>query len=86
MIRPLSVLVSTAGEGLSTPQKAMIGWFGIRGIGSVFYLAFSLRHGLDRGLAETLASLTLWTVSASIVAHGMTAGPLMHLYLGGRRA
>jgi NhaP-type Na+/H+ or K+/H+ antiporter len=85
VIRPLSVLVASAGESLSRPQQAMIGWFGIRGIGSVFYLLFSLHRGIDPGLAGTLVSLTLWTVSASIVLHGISAGPLMKLYLRSRR-
>ena len=84
VVRPLSVLVATAGEGLSAPQRAMIGWFGIRGVGSVFYLLFALHRGIEPGLAGTLVSLTLWTVSASIVLHGVTAGPLMRRYLRGR--
>lgn len=85
VIRPLSALVATVGEGLSRPQQAMIGWFGIRGVGSVYYLLFSLHRGIDPGLAGTLVSLTLWTVSASIVLHGISAGPLMQVYLRGRR-
>ena len=52
------------GEGLTRPQQTMIGWFGIRGIGSVFYLLFALHHGLPPRIAETLVSLTLWTVAA----------------------
>ena len=45
VLRPLSVIVVLAGEGLTPPQRAMIGWFGIRGIGSVFYLLLALRMG-----------------------------------------
>ncbi len=85
VLRPLSVLVATFGERLTTPQHAMIGWFGIRGIGSVFYLLFALRHGVDSRIAETLISLTLWTVVASIVAHGLTAQPLMQTYTAWRQ-
>jgi sodium/hydrogen antiporter len=55
----------------------MIDWFGIRGIGSVFYLP---HLGVDGRIADTLVSLTLWTVAASIVAHGLTAQPLMPWY------
>jgi len=80
-LRPLSAVAASAGENLSAPQHALIGWFGIRGIGSVFHLLFALRHGLDRGIADTLVSPTLWTVAASIVAHGVTAQPLMQRYL-----
>lgn len=54
----------------------MIGWFGIRGIGSVFYLLL----GVDGRIADALVSLTLWTLAASIVANGLTAQPLMHWY------
>lgn len=85
VLRPLSALAATTGEGLIGSQQAMIGWFGIRGIGSVFYLLFALRSGVDGALADTLVSLTLWTVAASIVAHGLTAQPLMQRYLRTRR-
>ena len=81
VLRPLSVVASTVGERLTAPQFAMIGWFGIRGIGSVFYLLLALRYGVDGTVADTLVSLTLWSVAASIIAHGLTAQPLMHLYL-----
>ncbi len=81
VLRPLSVVASTVGERLTAPQFAMIGWFGIRGIGSVFYLLLALRYGVDGTIADTLVSLTLWSVAASIIAHGLTAQPLMHLYL-----
>jgi NhaP-type Na+/H+ or K+/H+ antiporter len=86
VLRPLSVVSSVPGEGLTVPQQAMIGWFGIRGIGSVFYLLFALRHGIEPRIADALVTLTLWTVAASIVAHGTTAQPLMHRYTGRRRA
>jgi NhaP-type Na+/H+ or K+/H+ antiporter len=79
--RPLSTLVATVGEQATPPQRAMIGWFGIRGIGSVFYLLLAVRLGVKGELAETISSLTLWTVAASIVAHGITAQPLMRRYL-----
>jgi NhaP-type Na+/H+ or K+/H+ antiporter len=81
VLRPLSVVASTLGERVTVPQFAMIGWFGIRGIGSVFYLLLALRYGVEGNIADTLVSLTLWTVAASIIAHGLTAQPLMHLYL-----
>lgn len=85
VLRPLSVALSLPGEGLSGPQAGMLAWFGIRGIGSVYYLLLALRHGLDPEVADTLVCLTLWTVAASIVAHGVTAQPLMGRYLGWRR-
>ena len=80
VLRPLSVLPAIAGERLSRPQRVLIGWFGIRGIGSVFYLLLALRHGVSGDVADTLISLTLWTVVASIILHGLTAQPLMRRY------
>ncbi len=85
VLRPLSVITAIVGEKLTRPQRVLIGWFGIRGIGSVFYLLLALRHGLDANVANTLVSLTLWTVAASIVAHGVTAQPLMRRYLDWRK-
>jgi NhaP-type Na+/H+ or K+/H+ antiporter len=85
LMRPISVIVALPGERLTPPQQAMIGWFGIRGIGSVFYLLFSLRQGIDPALADMLISLTLWTVAGSIVVHGITAQPLMRRYLKWRQ-
>ena len=86
VLRPLTVVAAIPGEALNRPQQAMLGWFGIRGIGSVYYLVFAVRHGIEPELAETLISLTLWTVASSIVAHGITAQPLMRRYIGWRRA
>jgi NhaP-type Na+/H+ or K+/H+ antiporter len=85
VLRPVSVLAALPGENLSRPQQTMIGWFGIRGIGSVYYLVFALHHALPAPMAQTLASLTLWTVAASITLHGLTAQPLMHRYTLWRR-
>jgi NhaP-type Na+/H+ or K+/H+ antiporter len=85
VLRPLSVLAALPGEGLSRPQQTMIGWFGIRGIGSVFYLLFALQHGVAARIADTLVSLTLWTVATSIIVHGVTAQPLMVRYTQWRR-
>lgn len=81
VLRPLTVFLALAGEPLQPPQRSLIAWFGIRGIGSIFYLLFALRQGLEAPLAELLVSLTLWTVAISIVVHGTTAPLLMRRYL-----
>lgn len=85
VLRPLSIAPAVIGEGLDASQRSMIGWFGIRGIGSLFYLLYALRHGIDGPVAQTLVSLTLWSIAASIVAHGLSAQPLMTRYLERRR-
>ncbi|HEX4355382.1 MAG TPA: sodium:proton antiporter, partial [Polyangiales bacterium] len=58
-------------------QRRLIGWFGVRGIGSLYYLSFALRNGLADGAAKTIADLTISVVAISIVAHGVTAQPLL---------
>jgi NhaP-type Na+/H+ or K+/H+ antiporter len=80
VIRPASVLIGTIGSHSSHAQRRLIGWFGIRGIGSVFYLAYATSHGLDAELARTLAALVLSVVVASIVLHGISVTPLMLRY------
>lgn len=80
IIRPLSVLPVLAGQGLTAAQGGLMAWFGIRGIGSVYYLALVLQVNLDALTRATLTSMTLWTVTASIVAHGLTARPLMRRF------
>lgn len=80
VLRPLAVLALIPGGKLPRHQWLMIGWFGIRGIGSVYYLMYALRHGLDRALADELVTLTLLTVAASILAHGISVQALMRWY------
>jgi sodium/hydrogen antiporter len=59
----------------------MISWFGIRGIGSIYYLMYAINRGLPRSLAEEIIALTLTMVAASIVLHGISVTPLMDRYV-----
>lgn len=77
VLRPLSVAPAYLWEGAGSRHIALASWFGIRGIGSLFYLLMALRAGVSGPAAHTLTSLTLWTIAASIVLHGLTAGVLM---------
>jgi len=81
VLRPLAVTAGTLGEPMTARQRAMISWFGIRGIGSVFYLMFAIRHGVTGPLAQQLITFTLVTVAASIVVHGVSVTPLMRRYV-----
>jgi NhaP-type Na+/H+ or K+/H+ antiporter len=55
-------------------------WFGIRGIGSVYYLMYAINHGLDAGLAEPFIAIALTVAATSIVIHGVSVTPLMQRY------
>jgi NhaP-type Na+/H+ or K+/H+ antiporter len=83
-IRPAAVWIGLLGAPVARPQRRLIGWFGIRGVGSLYYLAYAITHGLPPELAERLAALTLPLVAASIIAHGVSVTPLMDRY--GRRS
>ncbi|TWO68427.1 sodium:proton antiporter [Caenimonas sedimenti] len=80
VVRPLSVAVGLAGGAASSGQRWLTGWFGIRGVGSVYYLMYAANHGLDPALAQTLTALTLSVVVTSIVVHGISVTPMMAAY------
>jgi NhaP-type Na+/H+ or K+/H+ antiporter len=83
VIRPVAVIGGLAGEGVPRRQLLLMGWFGIRGVGSLYYLMFAVTHALPPHLAERLIAIVLTVVAASIVVHGISATPLMERY--GRR-
>jgi NhaP-type Na+/H+ or K+/H+ antiporter len=80
LVRPVSVALGLAGLGTSRRQLALIGWFGIRGVGSLYYLAFAINLGIPQALADRLASLVVTVVATSIVVHGVSATPAMRRY------
>ncbi len=82
-IRPASVWLGLLGSRSTGVQRGLIAWFGIRGIGSIYYLMYAVNHGLPRALAEQLVGITIVVVATSIVMHGVSVTPLMEWY--GRR-
>lgn len=77
VIRPLATLVAFARSRIPLGERAFIGWFGIRGIGSFYYAAAVIHAGL---IAETEAVKLFWSVTVlvgvSILVHGVTATSL----------
>jgi len=80
VIRPLATLLILAGETLSHRQRAFIAWFGVRGVGSLYYLAFALTHGLQGADGRVLADAAVLVVATSIVLLGVSVTPLMSRY------
>jgi NhaP-type Na+/H+ or K+/H+ antiporter len=76
-IRPASVWVSTVRDRLPWQRRLLLGWFGIRGLGSLNYLAYALTHGLAGRDGDDLATVALTVVALSIFVHGVTTTPLM---------
>ena len=82
-VRPLACVVALAGSQLERPsEKTFVAWFGVRGVGSLFYVAAAVGAGV---LAPAERDVLVWTVIAcvllSIVVHGITAGPSMRRML-----
>jgi NhaP-type Na+/H+ or K+/H+ antiporter len=76
VVRPLSGWISLAGYPASTPEKAAVAFFGIRGLGSFYYVAYAL------GQAEFEGTPVVWVtvcsvVLVSIVIHGILVTPVM---------
>lgn len=78
MIRPLAGIVGLLGSGLPWGERWVISFFGIRGIGSFYYLTFALNHVyfLD---AEPLWAVVSLIVLLSILLHGVVTTPIMDL-------
>ncbi len=78
--RPVSVLIALIGTKTSWRIRGLAGWFGVRGIGSLYYLMYAIQHGLPEKLALQLIQITLIVVTLSILLHGITVKPLMHRF------
>ena len=85
VIRPLSTSLTLLGTRMTRTQRLFIAWFGVRGVGSIYYLSFALSHGVDGPLARQLVDLTMVVVAMSIVLHGVSVTPLMRRYSARRR-
>jgi sodium/hydrogen antiporter len=84
IVRPVTGWLGLLGnENTSRPERAMVAFFGIRGLGSIYYLAYGLNR-IDATDAVALWALTTVTIFASLVIHGLTAHPAMR-WLARRR-
>ena len=80
VIRPASVWVGLFRSHTDRRQRHIISWFGVRGIGSLYYLMFAIEHGLEPQQAERFVALTLSIIAVSVVVHGVSVTPMMTRY------
>jgi len=73
VIRPVCALIGLIGTKLKIQEKLVIGFFGIRGVGSVYYLAFAFGTVFFKE-QDQLWSLVAFIILISIGIHGLTAG------------
>lgn len=80
VVRPLSVVISLLGTRTTWRIRGLTGWFGVRGIGSLYYLMYAIQHGLPEALSLQLIQMTLIVVTLSILLHGTSVKPLLELF------
>ncbi len=80
VIRPLGAWVSTIGLPIHPATRWLFGWFGIRGVGSLYYLTYALSNGLRGEPGELIAWVTFIVLVVSVTVHGISATPLMRWY------
>ena len=85
VIRPLGVWLSMLGSNMPKETSSLMGWFGIRGLGSIYYLTYALGQGLKGEPGEQISWIVYTVVVLSIVMHGVTAAPLMMWYEGRKK-
>jgi len=79
VVRPLAALLFLVKTPTGRVQRLMMGWIGIRGIGSLYYLSYALNHGLSENVADTVG-ITLSVVALSILIHGISSQPILDFY------
>ncbi|GAA1260173.1 cation:proton antiporter [Arthrobacter pascens] len=77
LVRPLSGWLALARGKTGPRERIAISFFGIRGIGSLYYLAYALGKGQFGAQADYLWSVVGLVVAASVVLHGATTAPVM---------
>ena len=73
--RPVSVFIALGGGTMRS--RGIIAWFGVRGIGSLYYLAYAINDGLPEPLARSMIGMTVAVIMLSIVTHGTSVTPLL---------
>lgn len=76
IVRPAAGLLAMLGSEQPTPERCVVAFFGIRGLGSFYYLAYALNEA-EFGRAEELWAVLGFTVLISILLHGTTVTPAM---------
>jgi NhaP-type Na+/H+ or K+/H+ antiporter len=76
VIRPAAVFLALLGSRRDFKERAFVAWFGVRGIGSLYYTAVAVGTGVLAGDATVVVWTALACVVVSVFVHGVTATPL----------
>ncbi|HSN35190.1 MAG TPA: cation:proton antiporter, partial [Arthrobacter sp.] len=86
VIRPLSGWLGMLGGKTGPHERTVIAVFGVRGIGTLFYVAFALQEGSFAVEDERIWAIAGLVVAGSILLHGIGATPVMSYLDKQRRA
>lgn len=75
-VRPIAARLGLGASPGAEHDRQFIGWFGMRGVASMYYLMFSVDQTPSASLAGEIAAITLTVLGASIALHGLTSLPL----------
>ena len=78
VVRPLVAGLALRGAGGTRAERAATAFFGVRGVGSIYYVAYAVGAATFAG-SERIWAVVGLVVAASVVLHGVTAGPVMGL-------
>lgn len=85
VVRPAAGTIGLLGfGGVTWQERATISFFGIRGVGSLYYLSYAINEEQFPG-KETLWALVAFVIVLSILVHGIAGAPVMGV-LDRRRA
>ena len=76
VVRPVAGMIAMFGSGQPMRERLLLAFLGIRGVGSIYYVAYGLNHG-DFGDSERLWAVVGFIILVSILVHGVTATPLL---------
>ena len=72
-IRPLTAWIALHGVMPRGRERAVVAFYGVRGIGSIYYIGYACSH-VDLVDEAALWATVAFTIVASTVVHGFTAG------------
>lgn len=80
VIRPLCAHLVLIGTPTTATQRWLMGWFGVRGIGTLYYVSYSINDPTSAGMGAAIVDITISVVALSVIVHGITARPLLSWY------
>jgi NhaP-type Na+/H+ or K+/H+ antiporter len=80
VIRIVPVAISLIGTKAAPPTVLFLGWFGPRGLASVLFAVLVVTNDVVITHLSVITLVSVWTITASVLLHGVTAVPVSNAY------